>query len=437
MSLPNSPEAERAAIGCALADSSLAAELRADWFFDQRYRLLAEIIIAFASQGKPVDTVTITEAGRERGLADACLLVGECADASPSPASWPYWRDRLGEALTLRSIVNVAQESIQSVREADKKPVDLLDEFETKALAIRQQATGANMGEVDIRAALREQIGEWEDCQRNGRPAGLATGFADLDRLLGGLRPQQLFIIAARPSVGKTALALGIAERLAVLGSIPVGFFSLEMSARELLVRMMCSIGRLNPERLNRGEPTEQDFRSATVGQSKVARAPLAICDQGGLTIAQLAARARRMKQGRGIKLLIVDYLGLLRSGEKNRSRYEEVTAVSSGLKMIAKQLDIPVIALAQLNRDSDKEDRQPKLTDLRDSGSIEQDADIVGMLHRDEKSTADAQAVRLIIGKHRNGRTGSVNLVFLRGFTRFENAADAQGCSVSRCSDD
>ena len=189
------------------------------------------------------------------------------------------------------------------------------------------------------------------------------------------------------------------------------------MSGKELLHRLACSRARVDGALLNEGKATERDIKALTVANGKIAKAPLHICDTGSLTAAQLTARARRMVQRHGIKILFVDYLGLLRSGEKGRSRYEETTLVSNSLKALAKELNLPVIVLAQLNRDNDREGRAPRLSDLRDSGAIEQDADIVGLLHRDEN-----QLVSVILAKQRAGRTGKVDLIFNRAYTRFEN---------------
>lgn len=423
---PNDAKAERGAIGCAIQDASLAPELRHDWFYDLRYRQIAETLLALAVEGKPIDFMTVHQRMAAAGIADAFQLLNECQDASPSPANFPYWREILTDKLTLRRMIQTAQQAIGDAFEAGRNnirnPLECLDDFERAALSIRLQLTGGSSGDVDNRAALLELTDEYDQALKNGRPRGLATGFYDLDRLLGGLKPQQLFIIAARPAVGKTSLAMSIAERIALDDGLPAAFFSLEMSGKELLHRLACSRARVDGALLNEGKATERDIKAVTVAHAKIAKAPLHICDTGSLTVAQLTARARRMVQRYGITILFVDYLGLLRSGDKGRSRYEETTLVSNALKALAKELNLPVIALAQLNRDNDREARAPRLSDLRDSGAIEQDADIVGLLHRDENQTGDTQVVSVILAKQRAGRTGKVELIFNRPFTRFEN---------------
>ena len=423
---PNEPGAERAALGCALQDASLASELRPDWFYDLRRRQAAETLLGMAAERKPIDAATAYQAITAAGIGDAMQLITDCDNACPSPANFPYWREILREKLTLRRMIQTAQQAIADAFEADldttRKPLECLDEFERAALSIRRKLAGSGEDEVDKRAALLELTDEYEQATKDGRPRGLVTGFYDLDKLIGGLKPQNLFIIAARPAIGKTSLALSIAEHLAIDDRLPVGFFSLEMAGKELLHRLACSRARVDGAHLNEGKATERDIKAITTATAKIAKAPLHICDTGSLTIAQLTARARRMVQRHGLKILIVDYLGLLRSGDKGRSRYEETTLVSNGLKALAKELNLPVIALAQLNRDNDREGRAPRLSDLRDSGAIEQDADIVGLLHRDENQTGETQIVSVILAKQRAGRTGKVDLIFNRAFTRFEN---------------
>lgn len=423
MSTRNNPEAERAAIGCAIQDANLAPELHPDWFDDLRHRKIAETLLRMSQEGKAIDLATVAQETSSKGP-DMIALVSQCIDASPSPANWRYWRDRLTDALTVRSVHKVAQNVIYEAERGEQEPAALLEMLERDALAIRRSLTGGGQDEVDLKSVLSELTDEWDAAKTEGKPRGLPTGFIDLDRLLGGLKPQQLFILAARPSVGKTSLALNIAERVAVDDRLPVAFYSLEMSGKELGHRLACSRGRVDGTALNEGRPEDVNMQALAVAMGKIRQAPLHICDRGGLTIPQLTAHVRRMVQRHGVKLVIVDYLGLLRSGEKGRSRYEETTLVSQGLKSIAKECNLPVIALSQLNRASEKEARPPRLSDLRDSGSIEQDADIVGLLHRDEDDIGRIQKVSLYVAKHRNGRTGKVPLIFRREFTRFESGS-------------
>ena len=426
---PHDDIAERAVIGAAIQEPGLAPELRPEWFYNLCYRQTAITLLALASEGKPIDPMTLTQRLTAEDLSEANTLVNECLEECHSSANFEYWGEILTEKLVLRSIVKTAQEASEKVLlgNGGTQLEELLSDYERKVLNIRQKCKGQGEFETDIRATLLELQSDYEQAATQGKPRGLATGFCDLDAIIGGLEYQQFFVIAARPSVGKTSLGLGIAENLAIDGGLPVGFFSLEMSTKEMLHRLSCSRAHVDGSRLRDGSATKKEIKAVSVAHTEIVRAPLRICDRGGITVAQLAAYGRRMVQQHKIKLLIVDYLGLLRSGERNRSRYEETTLVSNALKTLAKELNIPVIALAQLNRDNDKQVREPRLSDLRDSGAIEQDADIVGLLHPDEDQTGDDWLVKIIIAKHRSGRTGKVDLLFRRQFTRFENTAPLQ----------
>jgi len=425
ISMPHHPAAEKAVLGCVLQDSGCAAELRTEWFYDLRYQKVSEVLIKMTAEGKPLDLGIVARQLESLGIEDTVSLLTNCMDSSPSPQNFQHWAEIVSGCLILRRIVEASQSAIASVQSANKNaamnPEACLEEFERTVLGIRQSAGGMD-GEIDNRQSLRELVAEYEQAAAEGRPQGLATGFYDLDRLLGGLKSGQLFIIAARPAVGKTSLALNIAEQIAVDQGVPVGFFSLEMSGKELLHRLVCSRAHANGAKLNSGAACERDIGAVTKVLPPVQKAPLHICDRGGLSISQLSANARRMVQRHKIRILFVDYLGLLRSGDKGRSRYEDTTTVSNSLKTLAKDLGVPVVVLAQLNRENDREGRVPRLSDLRDSGAIEQDADIVGLLHRDESQEGQAQMMSLIIAKQRNGSTGKVDLVFHRTFTRFES---------------
>lgn len=423
---PHSPEAEQGILGCVLLDDTLAGQLRPEWFYELKHREIADAILVLAAAAKPVDTMTVRVALREKGKLDEIggqAYLSELADATPGPSMFSHWRGILEDKAKLRLVIRVGTESAAKASEPGASGAEILDAFERDALAIRR-AIGKDTGETDLKATLSELTDDWDAVMAGSAPPGIKTGFYDLDKLIGGLKPQQLFVIAARPSVGKTSLALNIAERVVLDDHLPVGFFSLEMSSKELLQRLVCGRARVDASRLNEGKPSEQDIRKLTVAQAAIFKAPLRIVDKGGLSMAQLTGLARHMTQQHELKLLIVDYLGLLRSGERSRSRYDETTLVSNGLKVLAKELNLPVIALAQLNRDSDRENRPPRLSDLRDSGAIEQDADIVALLHRGDDQTGDMQKVDLILAKQRNGRTGRVQLLFHRAFTRFESAA-------------
>jgi replicative DNA helicase len=262
---------------------------------------------------------------------------------------------------------------------------------------------------------------------------GVGTGFADLDKMTSGLHAGEMIVIAARPSMGKTSLAMNVAEHVAVDLKLPVGVFSLEMTSESLVLRMLCSRARVNLRNIREGFLAERDFPKLTGAAGKLANAPLFIDDSSALSILQLRAKARRMHQQYGIKLFVIDYIQLLHStARRAENRQQEIADISNGIKALAKELKVPVMVLSQLNREVEKEkNRKPRLSDLRESGAIEQDADLVALLYKansDEEEGSgpdqDAVAVNLLIAKQRNGPVGDVNLTFLRSFTRFESAA-------------
>jgi replicative DNA helicase len=293
-------------------------------------------------------------------------------------------------------------------------------------------------GALTTKELVNKAIGTIENYfSRSGTLSGLSTGFIDLDRKTDGLHGSEMIVIAGRPSMGKTSLAMNIVEHVAVESRLPVGVFSLEMSAESLVLRMMCSLARVNLQNIRAGFRDESDFPKLTSAAGKLANAPLFIDDSAGLSILQLRARARRLHQQYGIKLFVVDYLQLLHSTGRRaqENRQQEISDISSGIKALAKELKVPVIVLSQLNREPEKRERgaEPKLSDLRESGAIEQDADLVGLLYKPNASEDDDSGmadevngvqVNLLIAKQRNGPTGDIALTFLKSYTRFESTA-------------
>jgi replicative DNA helicase len=309
----------------------------------------------------------------------------------------------------------------------------LLDEVERDILRISESRVQTQT--TTIKDLVKKAITTIEDFhQRQGMLTGVGTGFTDLDKMTSGLHGGEMVVIAARPSVGKTSLAMNIAEYVAIEQRLPVGVFSLEMTSESLVLRMLCSRSRVNLRNVREGFLAERDFPKLTGSAGKLANAPLFIDDSSALSILQLRAKARRMWQQYGIKLFVVDYLQLLHSTARRAdNRQQEIADISSGIKSLAKELSVPVIVLSQLNRELEREkNRKPRLSDLRESGAIEQDADVVGLLYKpssdddDSGSSAEEDAVpmNLLIAKQRNGPTGDVNLTFLKSYTRFESAA-------------
>lgn len=417
---PYSDEAEKSILGCVIFDGNRAADLKPEWFYSLNHRSIAEVAISLSLNGGPVDAHTITQ---QLQFPEAARVVSECADAMAGSFDW--WAEILTGYATVRKIIAVASGMVQACYDpmAAENAAELLDKFEREALAIRHEANDNGCNASDLKKSVLEVIAEWEEAAQLQKPRGLETGFGKLDSILGGMKPQELIILAARPSIGKTSFAMNVADYVAVGQGIPVGVFSLEMSTKELVARLTCSRAAVDLGAMNSGRGTERELARVFGETSRVGKAPLFIADKGGISLPRLTSASRRFVQRHKIQLLIVDYLGLVGSGIKSQTRYEATSSVSNGLKLIAKELDIPVIALCQLNRASEKDGRAPNLHDLRDSGAIEQDADVVILLHRqlkDQQGDDKPLTVDCIVAKHRNGPTGHTEMLFTPRYTKF-----------------
>ena len=418
---PHATETEQELIGCLLAGvqevlADCLAEIRLEWFYNLRHQAIAEAVIALQCVGSPIEVSTVRQKLKDTGQLDgvggtAYLL--ECQEAAVSAHAWVFHAAILRDKFILRQIGQVCGKlASQSHDETDVE--GLLDSAEKQVLAIRG---GDGSTEGTMMEHVHAVISKKED-DAAGKPLrGLSTGFRTLDAWTRGLSPTQLIIIAARPSVGKTSMAMQIADRIATEDRQPVGVFSLESSAVEIVEGMLNRRARLESHRM-----TEQQMRSFNTESARVGKSPLHICDDGGLTIGQLSAKARRWKQRHGIVLLVVDYIQLVSGSGKKDNRANEVGEVSRGLKRLAMELKIPVIALAQVNRDCEKNDRAPRLSDLRESGGIEADANIVILLHT---KTEDAQMREVLVNvaKNRGGRRGVIEMMFNAPLTEFREA--------------
>ncbi|MEK7781797.1 MAG: replicative DNA helicase, partial [Verrucomicrobiota bacterium] len=356
-------------------------------------------------------------------------------DAVPSAANLTYYLDIVEEKFLLRKMIHTCTDVVGRVYDYDGEVDSLLDEVERDILAMSESRSGGTI--EPVKSLVNKAIGMVENYfNRQGQLGGLATGFSDLDRMTDGMHGGEMIVIAARPSMGKTSLAMNIAESVTLNQKLPVGVFSLEMTAESLVLRMLCSNARVNLRNIREGFMSESDFPKLTSSAGKMSSAPLYIDDTPGLSILQLRTRARRMWQQHGVKLFVIDYLQLLNSTSRRaqENRQQEIAEISSGIKALAKELAVPIIVLAQLNRELEKDkNRKPRMSDLRESGSIEQDADLIGLLYKPSSEDEDAPPmedqpdgipVNLLIAKQRNGPTGDVNLTFLKPYTRFESAA-------------
>lgn len=444
--LPQAPDAEQGVISSFLLApkevGALCAEkaIKPEHFHIPAHAEIYGVLLELWDKNAPIDFIMITQLLRDRSKLDAvggAAFVSSLFTFLPTAANAKYYLDIIQEKYVLRQIIRVCTEyAARSYDEQDEVPM-LLDKVEQEIFQIakdRFQEKGASMKEMVMQA-----IGDIQQLyERRGQITGLATGFSVFDKMTNGLQGSQMIVIAARPAMGKTAFAMNIAEHIAVNLNLPVAVFSLEMSAQQLVQRVLCSLAKVNLGNIRNGFMSERDFPAITAAAAKLAAAKMFIDDTSGLSILELRAKARRMKAQSDIQAIFIDYLQLLKSTSKRAqdNRQIEIAEISSGLKGLSKELNIPIVVLAQLNRNpesrSGESKGRPRLSDLRESGSIEQDADIVTLLVREEyyaESDEQREEMRgkstLIIAKQRSGPVGDVPLTFLKEFTRFEDAAE------------
>jgi len=442
---PHSIEAEQAVLGCILLSPNeclgeCIEKLKPGHlvFYDLRHQTLFQTLVEMFDEKQGIDLLTLQQRLKNKQQMEGVgglAYVATLPDAAPTAAHLQYYLDIVLEKYLLRKMVQTCTGIVGRVFDYEGEVEALLDEVERDVLQISQErVTGAA---ATIKELVNRAISKIEEYHANqGMLTGLSTGFTDFDKMTTGLHPGEMIVVAARPSMGKTSLAMNIAEHVAVELKVPVGVFSLEMTADQLVLRMLCSRSRVNLRNVRDGFLAERDFPKLTGAAGKMAGAPLFIDDSSGMSILQLRAKARRMWQQSNIKLFVIDYLQLLHSTSRRaENRQQEIAEISGGLKGLAKELSVPVIVLSQLNRELEKRGpgERPRLSDLRESGAIEQDADLVGLLYREMKNKdgdeeadveQDAIAVKLYIAKQRNGPTGDVNLTLLKSYTRFESAA-------------
>jgi replicative DNA helicase len=450
---PHSIDAEQGVLGCILLSPNecmgeCLSKLKggSDVFYDLRHQTIFDAMADMFDKREAIDIITLQQRLKDRQLLEqvgGIAYLSGLPDVVPSSAHLDYYLNIVQDKFLLRKMIRVCTDVVARVYECEGEVDSLMDEVERDVLRISEFRVQSQIN--TIKDLVYRAINTIEDYhQRQGKLTGLPTGFIDLDKLTTGMHPGEMIVIAARPSVGKTSLAMNIAEHVALDNNIPVGVFSLEMTADSLVLRMLCSRSRVNLRNVRDGFLAERDFPKLTASAGKLANAALFIDDSSGLSILQLRAKARRMYQQYGIKLFVIDYLQLLHSSSrKAENRQQEIADISGGIKALAKELNVPIIVLSQLNREVEREKgRPPRMSDLRESGSIEQDADLVGLLYRPQKpgededmapsEPSDAIPVNLLIAKQRNGPADvDVHLTFLKTYTRFESAAKIQDDDV------
>ena len=450
---PHSIEAEQGVLGCALLSPHECLgeciekfKPGPEVFYDLKHRTLYELLLEMYDAKDAIDIITLQQRLKDRGQLEGVgglAYLASLPDAVPSAANLSFYADIVREKYILRKMIRTCTDVVAQVHEHEGEVDKLLDEVETQILRISEARVEEKSSKIkDLVNRAITKIEEYH--QNQGMTTGLATGFQDLDRMTTGMHGGEMIVLAARPSMGKTSLAMNVAEHVALDQKQPVGVFSLEMTAESLVLRMLCARSRVNLRAIRDGFLAERDFPKLTGAAGRMANAPLYIDDTSGLSILQLRAKARRMHQQFGIKLIVIDYLQLLSSTSRRAdNRQQEIADISNGIKALSKELSVPIIVLSQLNRDLEKRGpgERPRLSDLRESGSIEQDADLVLLLYKDLKgkgedegedsAAQDVVPVKLMIAKQRNGPTGDVNLTFLKSITRFESAAKVSSDDV------
>jgi replicative DNA helicase len=438
--LPHSLDAEKSVLGAILISNDAfnhAAELiDSHDFFRDAHRRIFDKMVALSQRGVAIDFITLKDELVKAGEIDEVggpAYIASLADGVPRSTNVEYYARIVKEKATLRNLIHSANKILVEAYQAEQEPDLLLDEAERAIFAIAEDRIRA--GFVPLRDLVQSSFTTIEKLQQTkGAVTGVPTGFADLDEMTTGFQPGDLVVVAARPSMGKTSLVLNMAQHVGTSTDMTVGFFSLEMSKEQLFMRMLTSEARIDAHRFRTGLLTEKDYGKLSHALGTLAEAKVFIDDTASIGVLEMRAKARRLKAEHGLHLLIIDYLQLMQGRGRFESRQQEVSAISRSLKGLAKELSVPIVALSQLSRAPEgRTDHRPQLSDLRESGAIEQDADLVMFIYRpevyekEETKPEDQGVAEIIVGKQRNGPIGTVRLSFLNQYTRFENYAGQQ----------
>jgi len=439
---PHSLEAEQSLIGGILLDNA-AWERIADLvnevdFYRDDHRRIYRHIARLIDLGKPADVVTVFESLEKNGEAEQAgglAYLAEVADNTPSAANIRRYAEIVRERAILRKLVAVGDEIAANALSASGKDAKtLLDEAEAKVFEIAEAGARHATGFVSIQPILKQVVDRVQELYDRDNPnevTGVPTGLIDLDAKTSGLQPSDMIVVAGRPAMGKTTFALNVAEHIAVECRLPVAIFSMEMPGTQLATRFISSVGRIDQGKIRSGRLGDEDWQRLTAAMGKLYDAPLFIDETPGLNPIDLRARARRLSRQCGkLGLIVIDYIQLMTSSKESDNRSSELSEISRSIKSLAKELHVPIIALSQLNRSLEQRpNKRPIMSDLRESGAIEQDADIIMFIYRDEvynPDSPDKGTAELIIGKHRNGPTGTVRMTFIGECTRFDNFASS-----------
>lgn len=427
---PYNIEAEQSVLGSMLLSKEaiyVAVErLKSEDFYKESHRKLFECIVELHENRNPVDLITVTESLRNKRLLEdvgGATYLATLTEIVPTPSNIAEYCKIVEEKALLRKLIETASHILSSAYEPKEDVEEILDEAERKIFNIVQKRRVENFYHVkDLILSTFERIEKLYHTK--GGITGVPTGFPDLDSMTSGLQPSDLIIIAARPSMGKTAFALNIAQNAAIRYKIPVAIFSLEMSKEQVVQRMLCAESNVDSHKLRTGKLEEEDWPRLARAMGPLSEAPIYIDDTPGITSLEIRAKARRLKAEKGLGLVVIDYLQLISSRNQSETRQQEISEISRSLKAMARELNVPVLALSQLSRAPDaRADHRPVLSDLRESGSLEQDSDLVAFLYRENYYNPDTDKkniVEVIIAKQRNGPTGKVELLWLSQYTKF-----------------
>lgn len=437
---PHSIEAEASVLGGLLLDNNawdrIGDLIKGGDFYRADHRMIFENIARLIDAGRPADVVTVFEALKALGKAEevgGIAYLNTLANETPSAANIRRYAEIVRDRAILRFLVTVSDEiATQALNPGGKETRQILDEAETQIFQIGEQGSRTSVGFQDFQEVLARVVDKVDDLYQNPNPSdvtGMPSGYLDLDMKTAGMHPGDLLIVAGRPSMGKTSLALNIAEHVAIDQGAPVAIFSMEMGAEQLAMRVLCSVGRLDAQKVRTGRLTEDDWNRLTQSMTRMKDAHIHIDETPALNPLELRTRARRLSRQYGkLGLIVVDYIQLMSATSSGENRTTEISEITRSLKSLAKELGCPVIALSQLNRTVEQRtDKRPVMSDLRESGAIEQDADVILFIYRDEvyrPDTPDKGVAEIIIAKQRNGPIGTVRLTFLGQFTKFENFA-------------